>query len=205
MEEETSLNKSTLYYYNKSKVDSLNIKTFDVKKDLKSYPHMNCIITSKTNSGKSVFLKDMCYELRDHYTQVYVFSLTAHLQPDLFSFVPEENIINRWDEPMLAEIYKQQENEVLRLLKEGRDKDKMPKVLIIYDDLISEPAVAKSSVLKSLFVMGRHSCISQIFLTQSFVACPPILRKNCALAIAFYLDSQVDREAYAKSYLSTRS
>lgn len=200
-----SLNHSTLYYHNKKMVDSYKIRTLNIKEDTKDFLNMNVILTSKTNSGKSVILKDICYDLKDRYHQVYVFSLTAYLQPDLFTFVPEENIINKFDESFLETIWKQQEKLVLRLKKSNTKEDNIPRTLIIYDDLISDPAVSKSPVLRKLFVMGRHAKISQMFLTQSFTAIPPILRKNCAIAIAFYLDSYTDREAYAKSYLSTQN
>jgi len=198
-----SLNKSTLHYYNHEKANSYNFDTLNIKEDTKDYLSMNCIITSKTNSGKSVLLRNLCYDLRDRYSEVFVFSLTAHLQPDLFNFVPEDNIINRWDEALLNDIFKAQEKITLTELNKGTDKDKIPRILIIYDDLISEPEVKKSKVLKKLFVLGRHAAVSQIFLTQSFTAVDPVLRKNSALAIAFYLDNIVDREAFVKSYLST--
>lgn len=202
---EDLLNKSTIYYNNLRLSSSYNFKALNIVKDLEKFKSFNMIITSKTNSGKSVFTNDIVYQIRNWYTHVYVFSMTSYLQPDLFNYVPKENIFNIFDESKLDHIWTKQMELVMSLKKIKIDEDKIPRVLIIYDDLISDPKVKNSEILKRMFVAGRHVKISQIFLTQSFTAIPPILRKNCAIAVAFYLDSYVDREAFAKSYLSTKN
>jgi len=205
MSDEETLNKSTIYYNNLKTANAYNFGTLDIANDLKKYKSFNCIVTSKTNSGKSVLLNDLVYQIKDWFVSIYVFSLTSYLQPDLFEYCPESNVIDHFDENKLEEIWNRQEMMLQKLLSENKSKDKCPRILILYDDLISDPKVKNSPMLKKLFVAGRHCNISQFFLTQSFSSVSPVLRKNCALAIAFYLDSYIDREAYAKSYLSTKN
>lgn len=202
---ESDLNKSTIYANNLRLAKSYNFQAFDIAKDLEKFKNFNCIITSKTNSGKSVLLNDLVYRIRKWYSKIYVFSMTSYLQPDLFNYVPKENIIPMFDEEKLRHIWEQQEELILKLRKTKIKEDDMPRILILYDDLISDPKVKNSPMLRKMFVAARHCKISQFFLTQSFTAIPPVLRKNVALAIAFYLDNYADREAFAKSYLSTKN
>ncbi len=200
-----TLNKGTIYRQNLIESESYNFGTLDIAEDLKEFKSFNCVITSKTNSGKSVLLNDLCYQIKDWYQHVFVFSLTAYLQKDMFNYIKKENIHLGFNEEKLNEIWNSQEELKKKLNMTKIDPDKIPRVLILYDDLISDPKVRNSPILKRMFVAGRHANISQIFLTQSFTAIPPVLRKNVAIAIAFYLDNYMDREAFAKSYLSTKN
>ena len=202
---EDTLSKNTIYYNNLKLAKSYNFETLNIAEDLKEFKSFNCIITSKTNSGKSVLLNDIVFQIKDWYSAIYVFSMTSYLQPDLFNYAPKENIINGFCENALSDIWNKQEEMVMKLKTTKTREENIPKILILYDDLISDPNVRNSPMLKRMFVAGRHCKISQIFLTQSFTAIPPVLRKNCAIAIAFYLDNYADREAFAKSYLSTKN
>ena len=202
---EANINKNTIYASNMRMAAAYKFGILDIVKDLDKFKNFNCLITSKTNSGKSVFLKDICSQIKGWYTSVYVFSLTSYLQPDLFDFVPKENIIHTFDQDKLRGIWQAQEQEIMRLRRTKIKEENLPRVLILYDDLISDPKVRNSPILKQLFVMARHAKISQIFLSQSFTAVPPVLRKNVAMAISFYLDSETDRKAFCESYLSTKN
>ena len=114
---EQGLNKGTIYYNNMRLANSYKFDTFDIAKDLEQFKSFNCIITSKTNSGKSVLMNDICYRIKDWYNSVYVFSMTSYLQPDLFTFVPKENIIRGFSEERLEEIWNRQERLVMELKK----------------------------------------------------------------------------------------
>ena len=199
------LNKSTIYYYNQKVVDSYNFEEFDIIKEMKGVKNFCATITSKRRTGKSVLMKDLCSKIKNNYESCYVFSLTSEFQSDLFDFVPKENLFTSFDEAKLEHIWNSQAALVKKLEARKVKKNDMPHVLILFDDLISEPSVRKSQILKRLFVAGRHCAIAQIFITQSFTAIPPVLRQNVDLAVAFYLDSAVDRESFAKQYLSTKS
>ncbi len=186
-------------------VDGLNFETFDIVKELEKRKNFCITMTAKRNSGKSVLLKDLCHKIKKWYSQVYVFSLTAALQPDLFDFVKKENIINGFSEEKLEALWKSQDAEVTRLKKMKKDPDDIPKILIIFDDIIASPLVRNSKMLKNIFVAGRHLHFASFFLTQGFKAIPPILRVNTDVALCFHLNSYDDRDAFSKQYLSTKN
>ena len=160
-------------------------------------------ITAKRRTGKSILTKDICSKIKTWYAQVYLFSTTADLQPDLYDFIEPKNRFNGFDEAKLEQLWNQQEKIVMSL-KRNKSKE-LPHILLIFDDITSDPRVKKSPILNKLFVAGRHLCFAQIILSQTFTGLPPTIRTNVDVAIAFYLDSQVDREAFSKQYLSTKN
>ena len=193
----SGLNKGTIFKYNIDTIESYNFENFDIKKDMDEFRNFNMTITSKTNSGKSVFMKDICNQIKSWFSQVYLMSVTADLQKDLYDFIPKSQIYNSFNETVLQEIWKTQE-----LVISKNDKNDSNRVLVIYDDLISDPKVRNSKILKKFFCANRQVNISQIFLSQSFKAIPPVLRENVTVAVSFFLDSEDDRIAFSKSYLS---
>lgn len=202
---ESHLNKSTIYAMNLRTAASYNFKTFDPIEDLKGVISYNALIVAKSGSGKSVFVRDIISQTKHLYTETYVFCATANLQPALYDFVRKENIFLTFDEVKLQEIYNKQEAQIIRLMKSGVEKKDCPKILIILDDLISDPAVRKSKLLLKLYISGRHCVITTIFLTQTLNGIGPSMRKNVQLAIGYFLENEDDRKAFANSYLSTKT
>jgi phenylalanyl-tRNA synthetase alpha subunit len=199
------LNHSTVSYQNQKLANTYKFKKFNLIEDLKERKNFSITVTAKRNTGKSVLTRDLCSHMIGWFNQVYVFSLTANLQPDLFDFVDPDNVINSFNENLLIKLWEQQEQLVLKMKAAKVKEDEIPRMLIIFDDLIADPKVRNSTILKRIFIASRHVKISLIFLTQSFVGIPPVMRVNTDVAICFYLDSQDNREAFAKQYLSTRS
>jgi hypothetical protein len=189
----------------KEHVSGLTFNKFDARKVLNETRNFSMVITAKRRSGKSVFMKDICSQIKSWYNHVFVFSMTAEAQPDLFDYVPKDNVINSFDEAKLLKIWESQVREITRLMKTKTDPKKYPKILIIFDDIISDPKVRKSEMLKKLFVMGRHYHFAFIFISQGFKEIPPIMRKNVDVAVAFYLESIDDREDFVDAYLTTRN
>ena len=184
------------------------IQTWDPK-SMKDRQNFAALIVAKRNSGKSVFLKDLMSKIHSWYDDIYVFSLTASMQPDLFNWVDESNVINHFDQQRLLEIWEEQE----ALVKAHRSdpllkKKKIPKIMIIFDDIISDPKVRQSPILNRYLVCGRHNSCSVIILTQSLsgkFAIPMIIRQNVDLMISFWLNAEYDRKQLISQYLSTRS
>lgn len=196
---EASINKSTISYNNMLLANSYNIKKFNIE-DYKDTKNLLITITSKRRTGKSVLLKNFCYKMRKWYKKVYIMSMTAHLQPELFDFVDEVDISHGFDEQKLNNIWSIQERAFTDL---GREN--LPYSLIILDDIISDPNFKKSPMMAKLAVMGRHLNFCVVILSQNFTSIPPIVRNNADIAIAFYLDSYTNREQFSKSYLSTKN
>jgi hypothetical protein len=196
---------TTIAQQNEDLANGYNFQVFDIVKALNDRRNFAMTITSKRNTGKSVLLKDLCYQIKNWYQEVFVFSLTAHLQPDLFDFIKKENVINAFDEDRIKQIWETQEKVVMKLKKMEIEPDKIPKVLLLFDDLIADPRVKKSDILNRLFIAGRHVHFAQIFITQTFKGIPPTIRTNVDIAVAFYLNSYDDRDEFSGQYLSTKS
>lgn len=166
-------------------------------------------ITAKRNCGKSVLMKDLCYRLKDLFQRVYVFSNTAKYQPEVFDFVNKEDIFVGLDSNKLKQIWATQDLFVEKLLLKNKgkkiDHKKVDKILILFDDLIGDPGVRTEESLIQLFTRGRHCYISQIFITQTIVGIPPVMRRNLDLAISFYLENYDCRKTFSMEYLSTKN
>jgi hypothetical protein len=205
LEKEKPCRTTTLTQQNRDLADSYSFGTFNLLEHINDRRNFAITITAKRNTGKTVLLKDMCSKMKGWFSKVYVFSMTAEMQVDAFDFMDKDCIINTWDEEMLNHIWESQKQEVLKLKRLKVSEKDIPKILIIFDDMISDPRCKNSEALKRLFVAGRHNHCALIFLTQHFKAIPPVMRKNVDLAIAFYLEDYDDRYEFTKSYLSTKN
>ena len=202
---EENLNHSTLYYNNMKIAKSYNIPTFDPVKELNDKRNFSMIICSKRRTGKSIFMLDLCHKIKNWYITGYVFSMTADLQKDMYDFVNKKNVFNSFNEEKLQEIWDKQEKMVMAMRTAKVKEEEIPHVLIVLDDVVSDPRVRKSEILNRYFVAGRHLKFAVIVISQTFTGVPPMLRTNCDISVAFYLDSQDNREAFAKQYLSTKN
>lgn len=202
---DSTLNNGTLYKSNMIQASKYNFDSFDPIKELDDKRNFSMIICSKRRTGKSVLLKDICYRMKSWYITAHLFSMTADMQEELYDFFPKKNIHNSFNEEKLQEIWDHQEKLVMRMKASKCKEDDIPNVMIVLDDVISDPKVRKSEILNRYFVAGRHLKFCIIVLSQTFTGVPPVLRTNCDVSVAFYLDSQDNREAYAKQYLSTKN
>lgn len=196
---------SSIAAQNQALLESYNFSIFDPIKDLKGIKNFSMTITSKRRTGKSVFMKDICHKLKDWYVETYVFSLTSEYQHDLFDYVKEDNVINSFDEGKLEDLWNQQKTKIMKLEKAGMKKEDMPHVLILMDDLISDPRIRKSGILNRFYSAGRHLCFACIFITQYFTSIPPVLRTNVDLAVCFFIENYDSRDAFVRQYLSTKN
>ena len=200
---------------NKKETETYNLEEFDILKDLGSRRNICAIINSRRNTGKSVLTSHLCRQIHSQkwYSSVFVFSLTAHLQ-NVFNFVPKENIFKGLDSEKLQQIWNSQEKMITEEMekhknesveKQEKEKQKLPKILIIMDDIIGDQNIRKSKELTDLFIAGRHVLISTFIITQDFKSLHPKVRKQADIAIAFQLNDETEREAFVCSYMSIRS
>lgn len=180
---------------------------FDIVKNYSDKKNFACSITAKRRTGKSVLMRHLCSQMVGWYEEVHVFSLTAHLQTDLFDFVDEKNINHTFDEEKLKSIWNRQESLIMSLKKKGQI-DNFPTILCIFDDIIGDTKVRNSKILNEYFIAGRHIHIGMIIISQEMggrYGLPKVVRANLDLAIAFFLNSEGDRELFVKQYISTKS
>lgn len=74
-----------------------------------------------------------------------------------------------------------------------------PKILIIFDDVISSPRFMNSNTFKKFFIQGRHISASVIVNTQKYHAIPRLMRLNCT-DITFFPSSQSEVARLADEY-----
>ncbi len=187
-------------------VDGYNFKDFNFIKFVKERkcPNFAAIGAAKRRAGKSTFLKDICYQAHKEqlYSECYVFSLTAHLQRDLFDYVPKENIYYGMDEKKLKEIWNKQEIMIGKLEKQGIPKSEMPMILCIFDDIIGDAnAVKYSEQLLNMAVAGRHLNLATIILTQHFHAIKNTCRDNVDWFFCFKTKKKDNRVNIIESYM----
>ena len=75
---------------------------------------------------------------------------------------------------------------------EDYNKKRKRKVLIVFDDMISQVMSNKKAqqVLKELFIRCRKLNISFVFLTQSYFSVPKDVRLNCTHYVIFKLNNK---------------
>lgn len=164
--------------------------------------------------GKSWLLKHILSSIKNRFDEVYLFSMTATLQGELFSYVPKHNRFNGLDQGKLQEIFDRQ-REAVEEAKQFEEIDKrkytklMKKIkrpLLIFDDIVTDEKIKKSKVFNDLFVFGRHFLLNVAILAQTISGrregMSPIALKNMDAVIAFYLDAQADRENVIRRYAS---
>jgi septin family protein len=153
---------------------------------INKFPSM-LLNVGRSGSGKSTVVNYMMTNknyLKGFYDKIYLFSPTAELD-DLAKYLKlkKENMITKPSEEKLNEIIDKQD----KLIKsEGIEKvGKTSKVLIIFDDIISDPRFLKSDAMIKLATMGRHFLISSIINTQSYTKVPRAIRLQANALILF--------------------
>ena len=82
---------------------------------------------------------------------------------------------------------------------EDYNKKRRRKVLIIFDDMISDAMSDKRAqkILKDLFIGCRRLNISLCFLTESYFSVPRDVRLNCTHYILFKLNNKIELQSIA--------
>jgi hypothetical protein len=141
----------------------------------------------RSGSGKSTVVNYMMTTekfLEGFFDKIYLFSPTAKLDDlALHLKLKDESLITKPTEAKLDEILSKQE----RLIKSHgiEQVGKSSKVLIIFDDIISNQQFLKSSAMLRLATMGRHYLISSIINTQSYTKVPRAIRLQANALILF--------------------
>ena len=153
---------------------------------INKFPSM-LLNVGRSGSGKSTVVDYMMTTdnfLLDFFDKVFLFSPTAKLD-DLAKHLnlKDEFLITDPTEEKLDAILKKQES---LIQKHGIEiVGKKSKVLIIFDDIVSNQNFLKSTVMIKLATMGRHFLISSIINTQSYTKIPRAIRLQANAIILF--------------------
>jgi hypothetical protein len=138
-------------------------------------------VASKRNSGKTVLITELLHELvkSKRADIVVVLSGSAGLNKDYTSVVPP-SLILPFSEDWLRGLWDRQ----ARMEPGERDH-----VVVVADDILSDPAAQYSEMLGRLFALGRHADISTVLISQApNHVLTPIIRQNADLILASRLN-----------------
>ena len=180
---------------------SKSIKKWDFK-DLPKYPVI--FIVAKRGEGKTVMIKDIIYNTRERYDDVYLFSRTANINlEDPFPFIKNnEHRYDDYDDKILRDLYNEQKRKLMMYKK--KEIDRVDHILLIFDDVIMNKEIKKkNSMLEELCVNGRHVFMTVVITAQVFSSgMLPSIRKNADIFISFNIMDSGTRELVTEYYLS---
>lgn len=187
---------------------SSDFKKLNIEKLMSDRKNFSAIMYGKRRSGKSLMLKDILSKIHTWFKEAYVFSETIDLQPDLFDYIPSNNRYNSFDQDKLQEIWNTQEKYMKHALISEKDKSKLNRVLVIFDDVIQDPHIRSSQIFNRLYTAGRHNNFCVICLSQEvggLGGINKVSRRNSDLIFCFYMESEYDRNLIAEQFLAGQS
>ena len=169
----------------------------------------NGILCAPSASGKTVLLVSMILsQYRGCFSRIFVFSPSVMIdsawQP-VKDYVRDELGVNTdreqcffedWDEAALRKIMADQKRITQKSKELGLKK--LYQVLVVLDDLADNPAVHRKTgdgVLDSLFIRGRHYCISCWVSSQQLRLMSSAVRVNTMFYCVFRLRNQLELDA----------
>ena len=142
------------------------------------------LIIGRSGSGKTQVMVNIMTNnnlLGDYYDIVYLFTDTnpdKELIRDLK--LNKKYIITDFDEEKVKTIMSKSENSI-----EEYGFKKSPKIMFLFDDILSNQKFLKSKTATKLATANRHFNISYIFCSQYYKKLPPVLRTNARYYIIF--------------------
>ena len=172
------------------------------------------LLLGPSGSGKTLALVDMVIRLyKGCWARIYVFSPSVDVDS---SWLPvkeyvektlgvdqekEKCFFSHWDAAALHEIVDQQ-RQLVEFQKKQKHK-KLHGICIIVDDFADDPrimhagagAAAGGSMLNTLFVRGRHLCISTLVSSQKLRLVSSTIRVNLQFLCVWRLRNQQELES----------
>ena len=154
-----------------------------------------------SGSGKSMLVLNLLQRknfMKDFFDEIFLFSPTARGdQIQQLLDLSEDNICDELNDSGIEQLdyVFEKQNELV----EEMGYLNSPKVLIIFDDVISSPRFMNSNTFKRCFIQGRHINLSVIINTQKYHAIPRTMRLNCT-DIAFFPSSQSEVARIAEEF-----
>lgn len=129
-------------------------------------------------SGKSTFLGNILQLYKDFFDDIYVFSPTSKLDPTFKQIIkimniPKSHLIKNFTNIKLKKLF----NKISKVNKTKKQQDKV-KVLIIFDDVVSQLNERKCSELIKLAFNHRHFSVSYVITSQTFKSVFKKMRAN---------------------------
>ncbi len=140
---------------------------------------------AKRNSGKSVLLKYLVEHEKDQFDKIMVICPTESINRFYSNIVDEKCIFDDYDENWTEKL-------IQSLTKTNADTkpEERKKVLLIFDDILSDVDFHSSPAMKKIFTRGRHVGISIICTCQYLYQLPPICRSNVDYVLVGQMNNQ---------------
>ena len=156
-------------------------------------------ICAKSNGGKSVMMKYLLSLQARKFNKIFVVSPTEPLNRFYKDFVPENCILEKYDEKWVNTLIK-------KATEYKKDPDNKPKhILVVFDDTGDDPLFHNSKALQTLAVRGRHLNISIVLLLQYLNMVPPCIRGQLGFVLVAQQNSastQLLHEYFNSSHLN---
>lgn len=166
----------------------------------------SCVFFGARRTGKTFLIEEIIHKLHTEgnrsWDAVFLFSDTALVNRQQYKWISPIFKFEGIREDTIQSIFKRQE-EMNLADKEGGPGENNH-VLIIADDVISDPRIRNSPVINKMYTAGRHYRIDVVILSQSIGGAsglPPVVRMNADAVCIFRPRSTRDRELIAEWFL----
>jgi hypothetical protein len=172
---------------------------------LENLPHAPSIAAfGKRRTGKSFTFRWIMYNCFRHIPFGVVFSHTS-FNGYWQKYVPPKFVFQGLPEHTLKALTDRQRKLITKFRKEhpGKDPKEEPSIqaFVILDDVVADKvAMMWNTQINSLFVEGRHLCITVLITTQHVTGVGPMIRGNCDLVILQPIFAKDARDTLAKLY-----
>jgi len=142
------------------------------------------LVVGRSGSGKTMAIVNMMTNpalLGDYFDIVYLFT-DAKPDKELIKDLKLEKkyVITDFDEKKVLEIMDKAERTI-----EQKGFKNSPKIMFLFDDILSNPKFLRSKTATKLATANRHFNISYIFASQYFKKLPNVLRTNSRYYMIF--------------------
>ena len=155
-----------------------------VEDDIMPKAPVGILVCGRSGSGKTNAVVNMLENdllLKGYFNEVYMMTDTNPDQTLIKDLrLKKENIISDFTEEDVKKILNENEKII-----EQKGFNKSKRILLIFDDILSNQKFLKSKTATKLASANRHYNVSYIFCTQYFKKVPPVIRTNARYYILF--------------------
>ena len=157
------------------------------------------LISGASGSGKSNLLLDLLTckkKFHSYFDIIFIISPTCGKLDDSYNLLVEKMKQGRTKLFMINDLDPAQVKHIMTINKkiiEKKGAHKSPKILIVYDDIISDVKFMNSKPFKQSFVASRHYNASVVICTQKYNAVPRVARLQ-ASHVCYFRGNQSEDE-----------
>lgn len=163
---------------------NLQLRKFDMAK---IKPWNTIVLIGKRYTGKSFLTRDILFHMK-HIPLGTVISATEDVNPFYADMIPSLCIHGEYKPEIVAKTIERQRGVVMKMNEEIKAKGGSeidPHAFLILDDCLFDSSWTKNTLIRYLFMNGRHLKILFLITMQYAVGIPPALRTNVDFVFIF--------------------